>query len=160
MCLGGQLLAHAFQAEVKKLPKAHIGFLRINFTPEGRKDSLYQGFEGYQQAFQWHEDGFLLPEGAVSLAYHTQGFNQAFRYGERAYGLQYHCELTEDLLDLWLHEPALKKEFIESYGIEAYEKTERDAVDLFPMYAQHSTRMLENFFRLSEVISIHGKLPH
>jgi GMP synthase (glutamine-hydrolysing) len=152
MCLGGQLLAKAFQGEVKKLPKAHIGFLEIHFSEAGKKDPLYQGFESYQLAFQWHEDCFLLPEGAVSLAHHTEGFNQAFRYGERAYGIQYHIELTEDLLDLWLHEPAMKKEFIEIYGLEAYEKTERDAVDLFPMYAQHATMMLKNFFRLSEVI--------
>jgi len=58
MCLGGQLLAHAFPAEVKKLPKVHIGFLRIHFTQEGCKDPLYQSFAGYQQAFQWHEDCF------------------------------------------------------------------------------------------------------
>ncbi len=103
-------------------------------------------------AFQWHEDCFLLPEGAISLAHHTGGFNQAFRYGERADGQQYHCELTEHLLDLWLHEPDMKKEFIEIYGLEAYEKTERDAVDLFPIYARHAPMMLKNFFRLSEVI--------
>ena len=151
MCLGGQLLANAFQAEVKKLPKAHIGFLRIHFTEVGSKDALFQGFEGYQQAFQWHEDCFMLPQGAVSLAHRTEGFNQAFRYGERAYGLQYHCELTEEMLDLWLHEPTLKREFIEVYGLETYQKTERDAIDLFPQYAEHSARMLTNFFRLSEV---------
>jgi len=46
----------------------------------------------------------------------------------------------------------MKKEFIETYGLEAYERTERDAVDLFPTYAQHATMMLKNFFRLSEVI--------
>jgi GMP synthase (glutamine-hydrolysing) len=149
---GGQLLAKAFEAEVKKLPKAHIGFLKIHFSEDGKKDLLYQGFESYQLAFQWHEDCFELPKGAVSLAHHGQGFNQAFRYGQRAYGLQYHCELTEDLLDLWLHEPAMKKEFIEIYGLEAYEQTERDAVNLFPTYAQHATRMLKNFFRLSRVI--------
>src|SRR6266568_1224466 len=103
-------------------------------------------------AFQWHEDCFLLPEGAISLAHHTGGFNQAFRYGERTYGLQYHCELTEDLLDLWLHEPALKKEFIDTYGLDQYCRTEREAVELFPTYAQHATMMLKNFFRLSEVI--------
>jgi len=152
MCLGGQLLAHAIQAEVKKLPKAHIGFVRIQFTEEGSHDPLYQGFAGFQQAFQWHEDGFQLPQGAVSLAYHTEGFNQAFRYGERAYGLQYHCELTEELLDRWLHEPVLKQEFLEVYGLEAYERTERDAVALFPIYAEHATRMLTNFFRLSDVL--------
>ena len=63
-----------------------------------------------------------------------------------------HCELTEDLLDLCLHEPAMKKEFVEIYGREAYEKTERDAVNLFPTYAQHATMMLKNFFNLSEVM--------
>lgn len=86
------------------------------------------------------------------MARHTEGFNQAFRYGKRAYGLQYHVELTEDMLDAWLHEPALKKEFVETYGIEAYERTEREAVDLFPTYARHATIMLKNFFRLSDVI--------
>ena len=69
-----------------------------------------------------------------------------------AYGLQYHCELTEEMLDYWLHEPALKKEFLETYGSEAYERTEREAVDLFPTYAEHATMMLKNFFRLSGVI--------
>ena len=80
-----------------------------------------------------------MPEGAVALAHHTEGFNQAFRYGQRAYGLQYHCELTEEMLDDWLHEPALKKEFLDVYGREAYERTERDAVDLFPTYAEPTT---------------------
>lgn len=32
------------------------------------------------------------------------------------------------MLDLWLHEPAMKKEFIELYGQIEYEKTERDAL--------------------------------
>jgi GMP synthase (glutamine-hydrolysing) len=51
MCLGGQLLANAFQAEVKKLPKAHIGFLRIHFTDEGRTDAIFQGFRRLSTSF-------------------------------------------------------------------------------------------------------------
>ena len=82
ICLGGQLLAHTFEATVKKLPKAHIGFLQIHFTEAGKADPLYKGLAGHQLAFQWHEDCFLLPEGAVALAHHTEGFNQAFRYGD------------------------------------------------------------------------------
>ena len=66
MCLGGQLLAYAFQATVKKLPKVHIGFLQVQFTEAGLNDPLYKGLPGYQQAFQWHEDAFLLPAGALS----------------------------------------------------------------------------------------------
>jgi GMP synthase (glutamine-hydrolysing) len=151
ICLGGQLLANAFQAIVKKLPKVHIGFLRVHFSAAGQEDPLYKGLPGYQQAFQWHEDCFLLPESAVALAHHTDGANQAFRYGQHAYGLQYHVELTEDMLDTWVHDPSLKKEFIDTYGIEKYKLLEQEAVDLFPTYAQHSTTMLKNFFSLSKL---------
>jgi GMP synthase-like glutamine amidotransferase len=84
------------------------------FTEEGNKNPLYEGFAGHQQAFQWHEDCFQLPEGAVALAHHIQGFNQAFRYGQHAYGLQYHIELTENMLDVWLHDPPMKNDKLSS----------------------------------------------
>ncbi len=151
-CLGGQLLTNAFHTPVKKLPKVHIGFLQTHFTEAGQEDPLYKNLPGHQQAFQWHEDCFLLPKGAVSLAQLTDGFNQAFRYGRHAYGLQYHINLTEDMLDRWLHDACLKKEFIDAYGSEAYRKVEQEAIQLFPTYAQHANTMLKNFFRLSGLI--------
>jgi len=58
----------------------------------------------------------------------------------------------EELLDRWLHEPAMIQEFLGVYGQEAYGRTERESVSLFPIYADHATRMLTSFFRLSEVI--------
>ncbi len=152
MCLGGQLLANTFKAPIRKLPKEHIGFLRIEFTEAGRKDPLYAGLPGYQQAFQWHEDCFELPLGAVSLAHHEDEANQAFRYLDSAYGLQYHIELTQDMLDLWLHDPSLKKEFIDEYGTERYEQVEREAIELYPTYASHAQTLVENFLRISRLI--------
>ncbi len=152
MCLGGQLLANTFKAPIRKLPKEHIGFLTIHFTQAGQNDPLYHGMPGYQQAFQWHEDCFELPLGAVSLAHHQDGANQAFRYLSHAYGLQYHIELTEDMLDTWLHDPALKKEFIDEYGTEQYEKTEQQAVELYPTYAKHARTLVENFLRISNLL--------
>jgi len=65
---------------------------------------------------------------------------------------QYHVELTEDMLDTWLHDPSLKKEFIDTYGIDEFQRVEREAIELFPTYAQHSSIMLKNFFRISELI--------
>jgi GMP synthase (glutamine-hydrolysing) len=152
MCLGCQLLANAFGATVKKLPKVHVGFLQIQFTSVGREDPLYRDLPGQQQAFQWHEDCFLLPRGAVALAHLTDGFNQALRYGQQAYGLQYHIELTEDMIDSWLHDPSMKKEFITTYGSEAYRRVEQQAIEYFPQYVEHSGIMLKNFFRLSRLI--------
>ncbi|HEY7418957.1 MAG TPA: type 1 glutamine amidotransferase [Ktedonobacteraceae bacterium] len=152
MCLGGQLLANAFQAPVKRLPKTHIGFIRIYFNEEGQKDPLYQGLSGYQQAFQWHEDCFELPRGATAIAHHEDGSNQAFRYGRHAYGLQYHVEITEDMLNSWLHNPTLKDEFTGAYGIELYHKVELDLAQLYTIYAQHSRIMIENFLKKSKLI--------
>lgn len=152
MCLGGQLLANTFKAPIHKLPKEQIGFLRIHFTEAGQKDPLYRGLPGYQQAFQWHEDCFELPAGAIPLAHYEDGANQAFRYLEAAYGVQYHIELTEEMLDTWLHDPTLKKEFIDAYGTEQYEKVEREAIDLYPTYASHAQTMVENFLRISRLI--------
>lgn len=152
MCLGGQLLANAFQAPIRRLPKEHIGFLLEHFTEEGLKDPLYRGLPGYQQAFQWHEDCFELPEGAVALAHHTDGSNQAFRYGHHAYGIQYHVELTEEMLNTWLHDLTLKNEFVGTYGLDIYNKVEQEVPQLFPTYAQHARIMIENFFRISKLI--------
>jgi GMP synthase (glutamine-hydrolysing) len=152
MCLGGQLLANAFHATISKLPKEHIGFLQIHFSDEGKRDPLYHGLPGYEQAFQWHEDCFALPAGAIALAHHMDGSNQAFRYGQHAYGMQYHVELTDAMLDTWLHDLTLKDEFIGAYGEEVYKKVEGDVAHLFPTYAQHSRTLIENFLRISHLI--------
>ena len=36
--------------------------------------------------------------------------NQAFRFGERCYGLQFHLEVDQDLIDRWLTVPVHKRE--------------------------------------------------
>ena len=58
LCLGGQLLASAMGAQVKKHTDASIGFYEIQFTAEGKKDPLFKGLPGYQQVIHWHEDTF------------------------------------------------------------------------------------------------------
>ncbi len=152
MCLGGQLLANAFNAPIRRLPKERIGFLQVHFTQAGTHDPLYHGLPGYQQAFQWHEDCFALPEGAVALAHHTDGSNQAFRYGSHAYGLQYHIELTKEMFDTWLNDPSLKKEFVEAYSMDVYKKVVQEVPQLFPTYDQHARTLIENFFSISKLI--------
>jgi GMP synthase (glutamine-hydrolysing) len=149
MCLGGQLLANAFDAPVQKLPKELIGFLTIHFTVAGQHDPLYQGLSGTQQAFQWHEDCFLLPRGSIELARHQDSSNQSFRYLEHAYGIQYHIEITEQMFDEWLHTPSLKKEFVDAYGTERYEQTEQKVGQLYPLYDSQARQVIENFIHLS-----------
>ena len=67
------------------------------------------------------------------------------------WGRMSNIRVIPDMLDSWVHDPFLKREFIGTYGIEKYKLLEQEAVDLFPTYAQHSTTMLKNFYNLSEL---------
>ena len=106
ICLGAQLLAKVLGAKVG--PHAHeleeIGYYPIYATAAGK--GL---FPKMFKAYQWHKEGFELPEGAVLLARGEDFPNQAFRWGDsqkdskvgRTYGLQFHPEMTGDMVKFW-----------------------------------------------------------
>ncbi len=101
ICLGAQLLARALGAEVRKHPEGlhEIGYYPIEPTPEGA-DFL----PAPMHVYHWHQEGFGIPEGAVHLARGTTFENQAFRYGDRAYGLQFHPEVSPAVFQRWITE--------------------------------------------------------
>ena len=98
ICLGSQLLAAAAGAEVAKAERKEIGFYRVRLTAQAREDELFSGAPGDFVAFHWHGDAFTLPRGAVPLASSTLTPLQAFRYGSRAWGVQFHLEVDEEVL--------------------------------------------------------------
>lgn len=55
--------------------------------------------------FQWHADRIAVPPGAEVLADSADG-PEAFRVGT-SIGLQFHPEMTVELLDRWLAAPPL-----------------------------------------------------
>ncbi len=96
ICLGAQLLARVLGAAVAPHPEgiAEIGYFPVSF--DERRE-----FSPPRAVFHWHQEGFELPAGASALATGATFTNQAFRYGERAYGLQFHPEVTDAILDRW-----------------------------------------------------------
>lgn len=152
ICYGSQLLAHILGGEVSKMPKAEIGFLHVEFTQEGKEDPLYANLQGFQQGFQWHEDHFELPANCVLLAHDKQGINQAFRYRKCAYGLQYHIELTREMMVCWLHEPELKQELVKLYGQETFNKIEHQRKSLYKRYYQDAHTVIENFLHIVRLL--------
>ena len=94
VCLGSQLLAHALGAEVRPGPQTEIGWGEVTFTDAAADDPLFGGVDDPFTAFHWHGDVFAVPEGAVPLARTAQTDHQAFRYGDAAYGLLFHLEVT------------------------------------------------------------------
>jgi GMP synthase-like glutamine amidotransferase len=53
------------------------------------------------RSFQWHNDSFDVPRGAVLTAFSATCPHQAFRIGQYAWGLQFHPEVTEEIIRLW-----------------------------------------------------------
>lgn len=106
VCLGSQMLAHVLGAKVYAGPEKEIGWYEVALTDDGMKDkcmsSLSIGGRNRAEVFQWHGDTFDLPSGAVRLASSEIYPNQAFRYGERIYGLQFHIEVTPRIVTGWL----------------------------------------------------------
>jgi len=94
VCLGSQLLAHVLGADVRSAPQKEIGWDDVILTDAAADDPLFHDVGDPFTAFHWHGDVFALPDGAVSLARSAQTEHQAFRYGDTAYGLLFHLEVT------------------------------------------------------------------
>ena len=103
ICLGGQLLARALGARVAPHQDgwSEIGYFPVYATPPGAA-LIPDGMHVYH----WHREGFELPEGAELLARGDTFPHQAFRYGSKVYGLQFHPEVTLSVAAAWSRESA------------------------------------------------------
>jgi len=100
VCLGAQMLARAAGAWVGPAAEPEVGWFEIELTPEGRSDPVLGVLPGRTEAFQWHSYTFGLAEGATELA-RSAVCSQAFRIGARAWGLQFHAEVTLAMIRSW-----------------------------------------------------------
>lgn len=101
VCLGAQQLAAALGAEVVTGPAPECGVGEVHLTPAANSDAVFAAAPTPLPCVHWHGDTFALPEGAVRLAGNDAYENQAFRVGARAYGLQFHVEVTGSLAAHW-----------------------------------------------------------
>ena len=102
ICLGAQLLARALDRAVPPSPVREVGFEPIRPTSAASDDLLLSHLRDGDMAFQWHQDTVELPEGAVLLARGDRVPVQAFRVGDRAWGVQFHFEVDRAEVDWWI----------------------------------------------------------
>lgn len=91
VCLGAQLIADALGGRVTQNPVREIGWFPIQVE---NRDHLFAGFPQECTVFHWHGDTYSLPPGAVQMARSAACENQAFAFGDRIVGLQFHVELS------------------------------------------------------------------
>jgi GMP synthase (glutamine-hydrolysing) len=100
VCLGAQLIARAAGAWVGPAASAEVGWFGVELNEDGRRDRVLGVLPQRIEAFQWHYYTFELPEPAVQLAASASA-RQAYRIGDRAWGIQFHAEVDRDMLDDW-----------------------------------------------------------
>jgi GMP synthase-like glutamine amidotransferase len=94
ICLGAQLIASALGARVYPNATREIGWFPVYGEPTTPPARFR--FPTEFEAFHWHGETFDLPPGAVRLARSAACANQAFQWGERVVGLQFHLETTPE----------------------------------------------------------------
>ena len=141
ICLGAQMIAHVLGARVYAGGQQEIGWYEVELSDAAMQDPAMAklSMQGRQVAevFQWHGDTFELPTGAVRLASSSRYPNQAFRYSDRVYALQFHIEVTPSIVSGWLeHEKGIDLGTINTHSDRIY-----------PAYCSRAQGFYKEFFK-------------
>lgn len=109
ICLGSQLIARSLGAGVERntvngQEVKEIGWMPLWLTEAGKADPVLSTLDGMPQ-FQWHEDTFHLPPGAVHLAASELCPRQAYKLNppnHKTYAVQFHPEVSLPVIKAWL----------------------------------------------------------
>ncbi len=104
ICLGAQLIAGAFGSAVYPF-RREVGWFEV----ERLEDEFTKGMPSRLKVVQWHNDTFDVPDGARLIFRGDTVPNQGFRLG-KIVALQFHMEVTEELLRLWARDEGISEE--------------------------------------------------
>lgn len=146
LCLGHQILAAALGGEVGPAGRPEIGILEVGLTDAGRGNALFAGVSDRFKCLQWHSAEVLRePEGAQVLAASPDCRVQAMACGERAFGIQYHVELTAETVGEWGEVPAYKAALEKNLGPGALEEMKSGAREHLAAFNQDARQLYRNF---------------
>ncbi len=90
ICLGAQLLADVLGGKVYQNAEKEIGWFPVKLTD---RRAPFSAFPETMNVMHWHGDTFVLPPGARLVAESAGCPRQAFVWGDRVVGLQFHLEM-------------------------------------------------------------------
>ena len=145
LCLGAQLLGEAVGGKVNKMDNPEIGILDINIS---NHNSIFKSMENNIKVLQWHSYEISdLPDSATLLASSDVCKVQAFSF-ERAYGLQFHVEQTNETVPQWACVPEYKSALENTLGQNALEKFKKDVEENLNTFNNSARIIYENFKKI------------
>ena len=103
VCLGAQLIARAAHAPVRAMREPEVGWVDVELTSHAHDDPVFSSLPESFPSLQWHYYEFGVPAGAHELG--RSGLcSQAFRLGDTVWGVQFHPEVTREIVERWVDE--------------------------------------------------------
>ncbi|MBU2954228.1 glutamine amidotransferase [Marinobacter sp. F3R08] len=140
VCYGHQLLAHALGGDVGYHPDGReTGTYEVELLPEAKSDPLFQKLPARFPAQLTHRQSVLrLPEGAALLGRNRFEPHQAFRIGSCAWGVQFHPEFTDAIMNAYLkvQSPELTREGLDVNSLIAGVMPSPDASSLLSRFSR------------------------
>jgi GMP synthase-like glutamine amidotransferase len=102
ICLGSQLLAAALGADVARHSEQEIGWYEVTRAEGARVSAFADLLPARLITLHWHGDAYALPAGATRLFSSAACMEQGFSVGARVLALQFHPEMTADMLPTWI----------------------------------------------------------
>ena len=159
ICLGAQLIAKTLGAAVYRNPEKEIGWYDVSPTAETSSDPLLAPLQKTEKIFQWHGETFDMPNSTRHLAFSSLCPNQAFRYGTKVYGFQFHMEVDEPMIHRWLKVPENQKEISTLRGDHHIEQICSETAERMPRLGEISERVFGAFINLFGIEKKYRRLP-
>ena len=145
LCLGAQLLGEVVGGKVNKMDNPEIGILNINIS---NHNSIFKGMKNNIKVLQWHSyEVSDLPDSTTLLASSDVCKVQAFSF-ERAYGLQFHVEQTNETVPQWSCIPEYKTALEETLGSNALDKFTSGVDDNLAAFNDSAKIIYNNFINI------------
>ncbi len=151
-CLGHQLMADALGGEVLAMSAAEVGILDVELNEVGRRASLFAGLPDKIKSLQWHgAEVAVAPPNSQVLAVSPACAIQALQYGDTAFSVQFHIELTDTTVADWGKVPAYEQSLEKMLGAGALQHLARRAQDNMGEFNRCANLMYNNFINMIKV---------
>jgi len=142
LCLGAQLLSEAIGGKVRKMKIPEIGVLNVSILDN---KSIFSGIDKNLKALQWHSyEVYDLPSNTNVLASSSVCNVQAFS-SEKAFGLQFHVEQTNETVPQWACVPEYKSALENTLGPNALKKFQDDVEKNLNIFNSSAKIIYDNF---------------
>ncbi len=147
ICLGHQLLATALGGKVEPMPVPEVGILDIELTTDGIEAPLFNGLEQRFKCLQWHgAEVTEAPLNSKVIAQSSACAIQALQFGETAFSMQCHVELTDTTISDWGKIPEYEQSLEQTLGLGSLLKLETEANSSMSEFG-NTARILYNNFK-------------